>query len=113
MHTLPAATLRLYATTGESFATAHFIVDPHPKKLRGDCIFTIDPEHEQSTLGEVRWLIKRRVETAGEHKFRIDPAGVLTIESGGFELVMKPTEHAHEMRTTPSGPQLSGYWQVE
>lgn len=110
MHTLPADTLDLYDTTGAWFATAHFVLRPDPKRVRGDCIFTIRPEHESTTRGEARWLLKRRFETAGEHIFRIDPEGVLTIESGGFRLVMHPDEEPGMMRTAPSGPQLAGSW---
>ena len=110
MNELPADSLRLFDTTGAWFATVHFSVDPDPKRLRGDCIFVVQPEHENTTRGEARWVLKRRVETKGEHRFRIDAAGVLTIESVGFKLEMRPDEEPDSMHTTPSGPQLAGEW---
>lgn len=110
MHALPADSLRLFDTTGAWFATVHFVLDPDPERVRGDCIFTIQPGHEQTTLSEARWVLKRRCETAGEHRFRVDAAGVLSIESVGFKLVMHPDDEPGAMHTAPSGPQLAGEW---
>lgn len=110
MSTLPADTLRIHDATGAGFATVHFVLNPDPTKVKGDCIFVIDPEAETSTRSEVRWLSKRRFEKVGEHRFRLDAHGVLTIESGAFKLVLHPEEEI--LMAAPSLPRVSATWEA-
>ena len=109
MPNLPADALRIYDATGASFAVVHFVLDPESTKVRGDCIVAVDPGTEASVRSEVRWLLKRRFEKVGEHKFRLDAEGVLTIEGGDFRLVLHPEEDL--LRTAPGQPNVSATWE--
>ncbi len=110
MQTLPSDTLALYDFTDALIGVIRFAPrDDFPNK--GECIF--DMETPASTAGdEVRWLYKQRFKTGGEHKFKIDRHGAITVTQGDFRIILAADEEGH-YHVRPPAPQVLAIFEID
>ncbi len=118
MNELPGTRLSIYDALGANIATVHFHLKPagpsrRSKGPKGECIFELAPDWSSSGSSEARWIAKRRFEKVGEHRFRIDREGVITMHSGDFRLVLHPDPEDEDggLRTAPPQPEIHAVWE--
>lgn len=107
MPTLPSATLTLLDGSGTRFGVLRFATGDIGN-AKGDCIFDIAPAAEQADRSEVRWLHKRRYLRSGDHRFRLDDDGVLTVSQGDFSVILDPD--GERLRSRRPAPLVFGEW---
>ncbi|MFT6144022.1 MAG: hypothetical protein ACJAZO_000982 [Myxococcota bacterium] len=111
MQTLPSDTLALYDFKNALIGVIRFAPrDDFPNK--GDCIF--DMEIPAADAGdEVRWLYKQRFKAGGEHKFKIDQQGAITVTQADFRITLAPDAEEGGYRVRSPAPQVLGIFEMD
>ena len=110
MQTLPSDTLALYDFSDALIGLVRFAPrEDFPNQ--GECIF--DMQTPGADAGdEVRWLYKQRFKTAGEHKFKIDKHGVITVSQADFRIVLDVNEEG-QYRVREPMPQVLAIFETD
>lgn len=110
MQTLPSDTLALYDLNDALIGVVRFAPrEDFPNK--GECIFDMEPPAPDAG-DEVRWLYKQRYKTGGEHKFKIDKNGDITITQADFRITLAQDDEGN-YRVRPPAPQVLGVFETD
>lgn len=108
MNNLPSHVLVLSDGAGTPFG--HLRLAPADDAPKGECVFDIAPATpEQALRNEVRWLAKRGFQRLGEHRFRAEPSGSITVVLGDWTLALDPVDEGH-LRSRPPAPYVTAVW---
>ncbi len=109
MHELPSTTVALYDSQDALFTLIH-LIRTSDDRMKGECVFESIADGGQLELSEVRWIHKRRMERAGEHRRSINKDDILKVYSGDFVLELLPDDEGR-MATRPAMPPVTAEWE--